>query len=258
MGTSIRHRSRRRTAIVTVVAAAGILLAACGGKPPRGGEPVPPQPVTYFVSDQTGSRAADTYDVATMRAAEAVVDRTLRRQGHLVVVLVGGSEGESRVVHETDLVPRGPNRVFRQRDALRQRAETVAAIRAALTRTRHGTDLFGTLHAVGTRIAAGQDRPCELFVMSDFLQTVGWNLTKMPLTPEASRRLVRDLQVRGLVPDLRGCAVFGAGLGASLDRVPTQRSAELAAFWRRYFEAANGQVRALGPYLSLDAEGDPR
>jgi hypothetical protein len=240
------------------VAVAGLVLTACGGEAPSAGERIRPQPVTYFVSDQTGSRAGAAYTSFTMRAAEAVVDRTLRREGHLVVVLVGGSEGETRVVHEADLVPQGPNRVFRRQDAARQRTRTMASIGAALTRTARGTDLFGAFHAVGQQIAARGNGPCELFVVSDFLQTVGWNLVKVPLDAAASRRLVHDLRARGLLPDLRGCAVYGAGLGASRDRISTQRSVELAAFWRRYFAAAHGDLHDLGPLLVVEPDGGRR
>jgi hypothetical protein len=247
-----------RRGVGLAVAVAGLVLTACGAEPPSAGDQVRPQPVTYFVADQTGSRAGAAYRSFTMRAAEVVVDRTLRREGHLVVVLVGGSEGETRVVHEAGLVPRGPNRVFRRQDAARQRAQTMASISAALTSTARGTDLFGTFHAVGQQIAARGNGACELFVVSDFLQTVRWNLVRMPLDAAASRRLVDDLRVRGLLPDLRRCAVFGTGLGASRDRISTQRSVELAAFWRLYFEAAHGDLRGLGPLLVIEPEGGRR
>jgi hypothetical protein len=252
-----KRGQRLRGGAGLAVAVAGLVLTACGGEPPPG-ERVRPRPVTYFVSDQTGSRAGAAYRSFTMRAAETVVDRTLQREGHLVVVLVGGSEGETRVVHEADLVPHGPNRVFRRQDAVRQRTQTLTSIGAALTGTARGTDLFGTFHAVGQQLAARGDGACELVVVSDFLQTVRWNLVTMPLDAAASKRLVQDLKVRGLMPDLRRCAVFGVGLGASRDRISTQRSVELAAFWRRYFEAAHGDLRGLGPLLVLEPEGGRR
>src|SRR2546426_1618993 len=61
----------------------------------------------------------------------------------------------------------------------------------------------------------------------------------MPWSPQTTGKILKDLQARGAVADLRGVCVYVSGVNA-----PTaERATPIARFWEAYFWKAGADLR---------------
>src|SRR4051812_2941281 len=121
-GRVVRSRDSQRALALLIL----IILAACGSGVPRS------QSRYYVVVDPSASRHTAALIASTTRSVGEVLDEALNSNGHLVVTVLGRTQGSSQVIFDGNLTPEGPNGIYKRADAARLRASTLATVTSAL------------------------------------------------------------------------------------------------------------------------------
>src|SRR5207249_4878319 len=108
--------------------------------------------------------------------------------------------------------------------------------------TASGSDVFGALARAALECDS-PGRPWRLVIFSDMRQVGrGVDLEHPGVVPA---RLMAQVRSQGLVPQLRGVAVWA--LGVHTMEIDERQWQSLREFWTEYFRAAGAELKAFSP-----------
>jgi len=125
-------------------------------------------------------------------------------------------------------------RIVQVKESLR--TQTAEALNKA-AQARY-TDIFSSL-LLAEKLFSAESRRKVLILMSDMIEdSPPYAFDRMTWSPQTTGKILKDLQARGAVADLRGVCVYVSGVNAPTAEMATH----IARFWEAYFWKAGADL----------------